>query len=69
MALFAVLLFLIDSSLQLMNVTHLARLVNSLEKKNNVGLKKLQKKEKKLTWKVLWVRFGVYYRIHLNLKS
>lgn len=47
MALFAVLLFLIDSSLQLMNVTHLARLVNSLEKKQ-CWFKKIYKNRKKI---------------------
>lgn len=58
-----------DSSLQLMNVTHLSRLAYPLLGRGGGGRglkeKKIIKKEKKSTWKVL--TFVVYYRIHLNL--
>lgn len=57
-----------DSSLQLMNVTHLSRLAQpSGERGRGLGLRNMKKskKIKKSTWKVL--TFVVYYRIHLNL--
>lgn len=51
-----------------MNVSHLSRLAYPFgERGGGLGLrkKKIIKKEKKSTWKVL--TFVVYYRIHLNL--
>lgn len=50
-----------------MNVTHLSRLAYPFwGEGRGLGLrKKIIKKEKKSTWKVL--TFVVYYRIHLNL--
>lgn len=52
-----------------MNVTHLSRLAYPLLGRGGGGCglkeKKIIKKEKKSTWKVL--TFVVYYRIHLNL--
>lgn len=50
MALLPLFYFSIDSRLQQMNVTHLARLVKSLD---NCWFWKKKGKEKKMTWKVL----------------